>query len=67
MTTATCVRKAVVVAALRSQDLHRRADWVDRDLPTMIDTAKNASLLQTLGVDVDELTSDTDDGVADRQ
>jgi hypothetical protein len=28
-----------------------RADWVDRELPDVVDTYKNDSLLQMLGVD----------------
>jgi hypothetical protein len=48
------------VATLRARDLDRRADWVEKDLPTLIDTAGHASLLRSLGVDVDALRSDTD-------
>jgi hypothetical protein len=64
---ATCVEKTVVVATLRSRDLHGRADWVEKELPALIDTARNASLLQTLGINVDTLTSDAwpDRGIAD--
>jgi hypothetical protein len=58
MTAATCVKKTVVVARLRSRDLHGRADWVEKELPALIDTARNAALLRTLGIDVDDLTSD---------
>ena len=58
MTTATCIKKDVVVATLRSRDLHGRADWVDKEFPPLIDTARNASLLDTLGIDVDTLASD---------
>ena len=47
------VDKAKVMAQLRSRQLHARADWVDRELPTRIDTYRNASLLQVLGIDVD--------------
>lgn len=50
-----------MVATLRSRDLHRRADWVEKDLPTMIDTYGHASLLRTLGIDADALRSDTDE------
>jgi hypothetical protein len=57
----TYVDKAEVVATLRSRELHARADWVDRELPAFIDTALNASLLRTLGIDAAELsTQDAD-------
>jgi hypothetical protein len=54
----TCVKKAVLVATLRSRDLHDRADWVDKEFPALIDTASNASLLDTLGINVDTLAPD---------
>lgn len=55
---ATCVEKTLVVATLRARHLHGRADWVDRQLPELIDTARNASLLRTLGINIDTLTRD---------
>jgi hypothetical protein len=58
MTAATCVKKTVVVATLRSRDLRGRAAWVDKELPALIDTASNASLLRTLGIDLEALTPD---------
>ena len=58
MAAATCVKKTVVVATLRSRDLRDRADWVDKELPELIDTAINASLLRTLGIDLEALTPD---------
>jgi hypothetical protein len=45
------------VATLRSRDLHGRADWVDREFSALIDTAKNAALLRTLGIDVGAMTA----------
>jgi hypothetical protein len=33
--------------------LHGRADWVDRELPGLIDTYKNSVLLQMPGIDLD--------------
>lgn len=53
------VEKSKVVATLRSRELHGRADWVDREFPAFIDTAKNASLLRTLGIDVAAMTPGT--------
>jgi hypothetical protein len=55
MAVATCVKKTLVVATLRARDLQGRADWVDREFPALIDTTKNASLLRTLGINVDTL------------
>jgi hypothetical protein len=49
------VDRAQVVANLRSRDLQSRADWVDRQLPALINTFENASLLRTLGIDVSSL------------
>jgi hypothetical protein len=60
MAVATQVRKTLVVATLRSRGLHDRADWVDKDLPALIDTARNASLLRTLGIDIEALTRDAE-------
>jgi hypothetical protein len=46
------IDKAHVLAALRARNLNDRADWVDRQLPDMIDIGKNQSLLDMLGIDV---------------
>ncbi len=51
MTSPTYVDKAEIVAALRSRGLHARADWVDRELPELVDTYRNAALLRTLDID----------------
>jgi len=45
------VDKAEIVAELRSRGLNDRADFVDRELPRIIDTEKNGSLLRMLGID----------------
>lgn len=50
-----------MVATLRARDLHRRADWVEKDLPVLIDTTSHASLLRTLGIDADALRSSPDE------
>jgi hypothetical protein len=49
------VNKAEVMAQLRSRQLHARADWVDRELPELIDTYKNSALLKMLGIDLDAM------------
>jgi hypothetical protein len=51
MTSPTHVDKAEIVATLRSRGLHARADWVDRELPELVDTYRNAALLRTLDID----------------
>jgi hypothetical protein len=45
------IDKAEVVATLRSRGLHAKADWVDRQLPPLIDTDTNGSLLEMLDID----------------
>jgi len=50
------IDKAEIVSALRSRGLHARADWVDRELPDVVDTYKNGALLQMLGVDPDTIS-----------
>jgi hypothetical protein len=50
------VDKAKVIAQLRSRQLQARADWVDRELPGLIDTYKNSALLKMLGIDLDAMT-----------
>jgi hypothetical protein len=51
------VDKAEIIAALRSRGLHDRADWVDRELPPLVDTHANGSLLQMLDIDLDAIAS----------
>jgi hypothetical protein len=46
------IDKADILAALRLRGLDARADWVDRTLPDHVDTSKNDSLLQMLGIDL---------------
>ena len=45
------INKLEIVSVLRSGGLHDRADWVERELPDLVDTRKNAALLKMLGVD----------------
>jgi len=45
------IEKAEIVSLLRSRQLHARADWVDRELPDLVDTYKNSALLRMLSVD----------------
>jgi len=45
------IAKAEIISVLRSRGLHARADWVDRELPELVDTYKNGALLRMLDVD----------------
>ncbi len=45
------IEKFEIIRVLRSRQLHERADWVDRQLPELVDTYKNSALLEMLGVD----------------
>jgi hypothetical protein len=51
------VDKTMVMAVLRSRQLHARADWVDRELPGLIDIHKNSALLHMLSIDLDAMAS----------
>jgi hypothetical protein len=45
------IEKAEIIRVLRSRELHDRANWVDKDLPELVDTYKNRALLDMLGID----------------
>lgn len=44
------IEKVSLVETLRSRGQDAKADWVQRELPTLIDTDKNGALLEMLGV-----------------
>ena len=46
------IEKSEIIKGLRSRGLNDRADWVDRDLPPLVDTDKNGALLKMLGIDI---------------
>jgi hypothetical protein len=50
------ISKSDIVATLRSRGLNERADWVERDLPGLVDTTKNAALLRMLDIDSATMT-----------
>ena len=50
------VDKAQIIAILRSRGMNERAEWVDRDLPPLVDTLKNAALLRMLDIDATTMT-----------
>jgi hypothetical protein len=45
------VDKAQIIEVLRSRGQHDRADWVDREFPSVVDTHRDRSLLRMLHVD----------------
>ena len=49
------IPKSVIIAKLRERNQHRRADFVDRQLPDDVDLAQHGGLLATLHLDPDEL------------
>jgi hypothetical protein len=49
------ISKAVVIAALRERGQNARADFVDRELPELIDTTRHGGLLAMLHLDLAEL------------
>jgi|KBSMisStaDraftv2_1062788.scaffolds.fasta_scaffold3785109_2 hypothetical protein len=53
------IEKAEIIRVLRSRQLDERADWVDRQLPDLVDTYKNGALLEMLGVDPASLPPST--------
>lgn len=45
------IDKAQIVAELLSRGLKDRAEWVDRELPDVVDTHTNGALLGMLNID----------------
>lgn len=45
------IDKAAIIALLRSRGLDERADWVDRELPAVVDIRANEALLRMLHID----------------
>ena len=45
------IDKAEIISILRARGLDARADWVERDLPALVDTRKNGALLRMLDID----------------
>jgi hypothetical protein len=50
------IEKTEIIADLRARGLNERADWVDRDLPPLVDTQKHSALLHLLGIDMSTIT-----------
>jgi len=49
------ISKKVVLAVLHERGLHARADFVDRELPDLIDSDQHGGLLATLHLNLDDL------------
>jgi hypothetical protein len=67
VTSSTHVDKAAIVATLRSRGLNDRADWVDRALPELVDTHRNAALLRNLDIDPAAMAPSHPDTAASEQ
>jgi hypothetical protein len=46
------IHKADITAALRARGQDDRADWVEKTLPDLVDTARNDGLLKLLDLDL---------------
>lgn len=51
------IDKNEIVVILRSRGQDERADWVDRQLPAIVDIGKNDSLLRMLNIDAAAMSS----------
>ena len=49
------VRKSQIIEILRSRGQDARADWVNKELPSDVDTVHHAGILVTLRIDQAEL------------
>ncbi|GAB2693563.1 hypothetical protein [Thalassiella azotivora] len=49
------IDKNQIIELLRSQGNQDKAEQADRDLPQQVDTDRDAGLLDTLGIDVQDL------------
>jgi hypothetical protein len=49
------IQKSAIIAKLRERGLDTRADWVDRELPDVVDPFLHGGLLSTLNLDLKEL------------
>jgi hypothetical protein len=51
------IQKSAIIAKLRERGQNARADWVDRELPDVVDPFLHSGLLSTLHLDLKELQS----------
>ncbi len=51
------IDKADIIALLRAKGSDAKADWVERQLPSLVDIDVNRALLEILEVDTAELTA----------
>lgn len=49
---AVFIDKADIIASLRAAGRDGSAEWVDRQLPDLVDTHTNSALLQMLNIDL---------------
>jgi hypothetical protein len=55
------IEKKKVVDVLRRRGQHDRAEWVNRELPDLVDSAQNTGILATLGLTPADLADPTPD------
>jgi hypothetical protein len=53
------IARHTIISALRRRGQDTRADWVERELPDQVDTARHAGLLATLHLDPTDLAEPT--------
>jgi hypothetical protein len=53
------IDKSAIIAVLRARGLDAKADWVDRQLPSLVDTDVNRALLEMLEVEITALPAGT--------
>jgi hypothetical protein len=53
------IDKSAIIAVLRARGLDAKADWVDRQLPPLVDTDLNRALLDMLEVEITALPAGT--------
>jgi hypothetical protein len=49
------IAKSTILEALRERGQNARADWVDGDMPDLVDTVRHAGLLSLLGLSAADL------------
>jgi hypothetical protein len=59
------IQKSKVIEILRQRDQDARADWVDREMPDIMDLQHHGGLLSTLHIDLAQLADESGAETAD--